>query len=75
MDYTFTVSEKIINKPLEQCDPYSAFGVFCNANGFLEGVFIIIGVAVLVGMSIWFVRKNQEENAEKHREKYKKYTQ
>jgi hypothetical protein len=26
---------------LKQCDPYSSFGVFCNANSFIEGIIII----------------------------------
>ena len=73
MDHT--VSQNILNKPLEKCDPYSAFGVFCNANGVIEGFIIIIGVAVLVGLTLWFVKKNQEANAEKHRQKYKNYNQ
>lgn len=30
---------------LKQCDPYSSFGVFCNANSFIEGIIIIVGVA------------------------------
>jgi hypothetical protein len=61
------------NKVAEQCDPYSSFGVFCNANGLIEGFLIIVGVIVLVGLTIWFVKKNQEENEAKHREKYAKY--
>ena len=69
------ISHQILNKPLEKCDPYSAFGVFCNADGIVEGFIIILGVVVLVGLTLWFVKKNQETNAEKHREKYKKYTQ
>ncbi len=73
MDHT--VSDQILNKPLEKCDPYSTFGVFCNADGLIEGLIIIAGVMVLVGLTLWFVKKNQEENAEKHREKYRKYTQ
>ncbi len=64
-----------LQKTVEQCDPYSAFGVFCNANGFIEGLFIIAGVVVLVAATFFFVKKNQEANAEKHREKYKKYIQ
>lgn len=47
---------------LEKCDPYSSFGVFCNANSFIEGIIIIIGVAILVALSLWFVKKNQEIN-------------
>ncbi|RUM50321.1 MAG: hypothetical protein DSY47_02040 [Hydrogenothermus sp.] len=47
---------------LEKCDPYSAFGVFCNANSFIEGIIIILGVAILVALSLWFVKKNQEMN-------------
>ncbi len=62
-----------LNKVAEQCDPYSSFGVFCNANGFLEGVFIILGVILLVAGSLWFVKKNQEANKEKYKEKYAKY--
>ncbi|WP_457635312.1 hypothetical protein [Persephonella sp.] len=73
MDHT--VSQEILNKPLEKCDPYSAFGVFCNANGLIEGLIIIAGVVLLVVLSLWFVKKNQELNADKHREKYRKYTQ
>ncbi|ACN99045.1 hypothetical protein SULAZ_1427 [Sulfurihydrogenibium azorense Az-Fu1] len=45
---------------LKQCDPYSSFGVFCNANSFIEGIIIIIGVALMFGASMWFVKKNQE---------------
>jgi len=73
--YDLSVAERIVNKPLEQCDPYSAFGVFCNANGFIEGVLIIAGVVVLVAGTLFFVKKNQEANESKHREKYSKYIQ
>lgn len=52
---------------LKQCDPYSSFGVFCNANSFLEGIIIIIGVAIMFGASMWFVKKNQE-NVQRERE-------
>ncbi|MDM7274314.1 hypothetical protein [Sulfurihydrogenibium azorense] len=45
---------------LKQCDPYSSFGVFCNANSFIEGIIIIVGVALMFGASMWFVKKNQE---------------
>lgn len=45
---------------LKQCDPYSSFGVFCNANSFIEGIIIIIGVILLFIGSMWFVKKNQE---------------
>ena len=62
-----------IGKVAEQCDPYSSFGVFCNANGLIEGFLIIIGVVLLVAGTIWFVKKNQEENKEKHKERYAKY--
>ncbi len=67
--------ENPLQKTVDQCDPYSSFGVFCNANSFIEGIIIIIGVILLVAGTVWFVKKNQEANAEKHREKYKKYTQ
>ncbi|WP_457638691.1 LPXTG cell wall anchor domain-containing protein [Persephonella sp.] len=70
-----TEVQRIVNNPVEQCDPYSAFGVFCNSNGILEGFLIIFGVAVMVAGTLWFVKKNQEANQEKHREKYSKYTQ
>ncbi|NPA17433.1 LPXTG cell wall anchor domain-containing protein [Persephonella sp.] len=73
--YSLSVAERIVNKPLEQCDPYSAFGVFCNANGLIEGFLIIAGVIVMVAGTLLFVKKNQEANQEKHREKYSKYTQ
>jgi len=46
----------------QQCDPYSSFGVFCNANSFIEGIIIILGVIILVALSLWFVKKNQEAN-------------
>ncbi len=52
---------------LKQCDPYSSFGVFCNANSFVEGIVIIIGVALLFVASMWFVKKNQE-NVQRERE-------
>ncbi len=52
---------------LKQCDPYSSFGVFCNANSFIEGIIIIIGVVVLFTASMWFVKKNQE-NVKRERE-------
>lgn len=45
---------------LKQCDPYSSFGVFCNANSFVEGIIIIVGVALMFAASMWFVKKNQE---------------
>ncbi len=67
--------ENPLQKTVEQCDPYSAFGVFCNANGLIEGLIIIAGVILLVAATFVFVKKNQEANAEKHREKYKKYIQ
>ncbi len=67
--------ENPLQKTVEQCDPYSAFGVFCNAGSFIEGIIIILGVVLLVIGAIWFVKKNQEANAEKHKEKYGKYTQ
>lgn len=72
---TAAAEQEMFNKQLDKCDPYSAFGVFCNANGLIEGFLIIAGVIVLVAGTLWFVKKNQEANAEKHREKYKKYTQ
>ncbi len=46
---------------LKQCDPYSSFGVFCNTNSFVEGIIVIIGVALLVAASLWFVKRNQEQ--------------
>ncbi len=46
----------------EQCDPYSSFGVFCNTNSIWEGIFVILGVILLVAVSLWFVKKNQEAN-------------
>ncbi|PMP77461.1 MAG: hypothetical protein C0178_02445 [Sulfurihydrogenibium sp.] len=52
---------------LKQCDPYSSFGVFCNANSFIEGIIIIIGVVILFAASMWFVKKNQE-NIKRERE-------
>ncbi|MGC8869269.1 MAG: hypothetical protein ACP5G3_05765 [Sulfurihydrogenibium sp.] len=52
---------------LKQCDPYSSFGVFCNANSFIEGIIIIIGVVILFAASMWFVKKNQE-NVKRERE-------
>lgn len=45
---------------LKQCDPYSSFGVFCNAGSFWEGIIIIIGVVIMFAGSMWFVKKNQE---------------
>ncbi|MBK3331698.1 hypothetical protein GWK41_01295 [Persephonella atlantica] len=68
-------AQQIISKQVEQCDPYSSFGVFCNTNGFIEGLVVIAGVILLVGAAVIFVKKNQDANAEKHREKYKKYIQ
>ena len=62
-----------LNKVAEQCDPYSSFGVFCNANGFIEGLIIILGVVLMVAGTLWFVKKNQEANKEKYKEKYAKY--
>jgi len=62
-----------IGKVAEQCDPYSSFGIFCNANGLIEGFLIIFGVLVLLVLTILFVKKNQEENREKHKERYAKY--
>lgn len=53
---------------LKQCDPYSSFGVFCNANSFLEGIIIIAGVILMFLGSMWFVKKNQE-SIKKEREK------
>ncbi len=70
-----SMPENPLQKTVDQCDPYSAFGVFCNANNFIEGIIIILGVVLLVIGTIWFVKKNQEANAEKHKEKYGKYTQ
>ncbi len=52
---------------LDKCDPYSSFGVFCNANSFWEGIIIIIGVILLLGLTIWFVKKNQEANKDDER--------
>ncbi len=46
----------------EQCDPYSSFGVFCNVSSIWEGVFVIIAVAGLVALSVWFFKKNEQEN-------------
>lgn len=45
---------------LKQCDPYSSFGVFCNTNSFFEGLIVIVGVIIMFGASMWFVKKNQE---------------
>lgn len=70
-----SMPENPLKKTVDQCDPYSAFGVFCNASSFIEGIIIILGVVLLVTGTIWFVKKNQEANAEKHKEKYGKYTQ
>lgn len=53
---------------LKQCDPYSSFGVFCNANSFLEGIIIIAGVILMFLGSMWFVKKNQE-SIKKERER------
>lgn len=53
---------------LKQCDPYSSFGVFCNANSFLEGIIIIAGVILMFLGSMWFVKKNQE-SVRKQRER------
>jgi len=58
---------------LDKCDPYSSFGVFCNADSFIEGIIIILGVVLLVAFSIWFVKKNQEAN--KNDERAKKWQQ
>jgi hypothetical protein len=52
---------------LKQCDPYSSCGVFCNANSFIEGIIIIIGVVILFAASMWFVKKNHE-NIKRERE-------
>jgi len=49
----------------QQCDPYSSFGLFCNVGSLWEGVFVIIAVAVLVALSIWFVKNNEKQNQEK----------
>ena len=49
----------------EQCDPYSSFGVFCNVGSIWEGIFVISAVIGLVAASLWFVKKNQEENHRK----------
>ena len=54
---------------LEKCDPYSSFGVFCNANSFIEGIIIILGVILLVAITLWFVKKNQEANQDDERAK------
>lgn len=56
---------------LEKCDPYSAFGVFCNTNSFVEGIIVIVGVIILVALTLWFVKKNQEAN--QNDEKAKKW--
>ncbi|RMD46010.1 MAG: hypothetical protein D6834_03070 [Aquificota bacterium] len=58
---------------LEKCDPYSSFGVFCNTNSFIEGIIVILGVIILVALTLWFVKKNQEAN--KNDEKEKKWQQ
>ncbi len=67
--------ENPLNNTVDKCDPYSSFGIFCNANSLIEGVFIIIGVLGMVAGSLYFVKKNQEANEEKHRKKYGKYNQ
>ena len=54
---------------LEKCDPYSAFGIFCNADSFLGGIIIIVGVVLLLGLSLWFIKKNQEANNDYERAK------
>ncbi len=59
---------------LDKCDPYSSFGVFCNADSFIEGIIIIVGVLALLALSIWFVRKNEEANRERHK-KFEKSNQ
>ncbi len=46
----------------QQCDPYSSFGLFCNVNSIWEGFFVIIAVAGLIGLSIWFVKNNEKQN-------------
>jgi hypothetical protein len=56
---------------LEKCDPYSAFGVFCNTNSFVEGLIVILGVVILLALTLWFVKKNQESN--KNNERAKKW--
>ncbi len=49
----------------QQCDPYSSFGLFCNVSSLWEGVFVILAVGALLAASIWFVKKNEEENKRK----------
>ncbi len=49
----------------EQCDPYSGFGLFCNVGSLWEGFFVIVAVAGLVGLSIWFVKNNEKQNQER----------
>ncbi|ACO04014.1 MAG TPA: hypothetical protein DEP48_04765 [Persephonella sp.] len=73
--YRIISQENPFNNTVDQCDPYSSFGVFCNANSFIEGILIIIGVVGLVAGSLYFVKKNQEVNADKHKERYRKYNQ
>ncbi|WP_457622100.1 hypothetical protein [Persephonella sp.] len=73
--YRIISQENPFNNTVEQCDPYSSFGIFCNANSFIEGIFIILGVIGLVAGSLLFVKKNQEANAEKHKKFYEKYNQ
>ncbi|RMA97098.1 hypothetical protein [Hydrogenothermus marinus] len=54
---------------LQKCDPYSSFGVFCNADSYIEGFIIILGVIILVALTLWFVKKNQETNKDDERAK------
>ena len=54
---------------LDKCDPYSSFGVFCNADSFIEGIIIILGVVLLLVGTLWFVKKNQEANNDDERAK------
>jgi len=63
-NFLISVEEKnpLTQNVPEQCDPYSAFGVFCNTNSIWEGLFVIFGVVLLVIASLWFVKKNQEAN-------------
>ncbi len=75
MFFSIEAVENPLQKTVEQCDPYSSFGVFCNANSLIEGFIIIGGVILMVIGTLWFVKKNQEANKEKHKERYKKYTQ
>jgi len=61
--FQFAVEQNPFDKNVpEQCDPYSSFGVFCNTNSIYEGIFVIVGVIVLVVLSLWFVKKNMEAN-------------